>query len=234
MRSFLLGDSARDVAVKTCCGCRCTGNMRVLALTSLLFTTLTVAQTFGAIMANSSALLADCIAGYVASGTSFVNMLAEIRKGTRCHRWSQLIVPALSLSLLIYFTVAAMMEALVTLGPREVEDDDESVNPFIVIVFSIWGILSDSASLAAFVINLKRGGQDAEVNMLAVFVHVAADLARSGTMLVESILLFRFDWNEAVVDAWACIVVSVCILIAAAYGIYEWGAEVAHFIRTGD
>lgn len=234
VRSFLLPESATDdTAVRRICGCRFSGNMTVLAFTSLLFLSITVAQTFGAILANSSAMLADCVAGYVDSGTSFANMLAESRRGTRCHRWSQLTIPAISLSLLIYFTLDVMREAFVKLSP-EGDADDEGVNPYIVIAFAVWGLVFDSASVAAFIINSKQSGQEAEINMLAVFVHVAADLARSTSILVESILLFTFDWNEAVVDAWTCIVVSVCILMAAAYAIYEWGTEVADFIRTGE
>lgn len=206
--------------------------MRVLALTALLYTSITVAQTFGAVIANSSALLADCVAGYVDSGTSFANMLAESRKGTRCHRIMQLTIPVISLSLLSYFTLEVMLEAVEKLGPDREEEEDDTVNPYIVVFFSLWGLIFGIVALVAFIRNMRAG--NAEVNMLAVFVHVAADFARSLATLAESVLLFCVDWDEVAVDAWACIVVSVSILCAAVYALYEWWSELREFCRTGE
>jgi len=222
-----------DERIKVICGCRCSGNMRVLALTALLFMIITVAQTIGAVISNSEALLADCVSMAVDAGTYFLNMLAETQKGTRLHRWFQLIIPAVSLSLLIYFTLDVIREAVGNLSPGS--NEDESVNPSIVFAFALWGIIFDIASLYAFTRNQKKSGGQAGINMVAAFMHVAADFARSITTLTESILLFAYpNWNGVVIDAWSCLVVSVTILCGAAYALYEWVKELSEFIRTGE
>lgn len=226
VQSFFVADETPQVI----CGCRCSGNMRVLALTALLFMIITVAQTAGAIISNSAALLADCISMAVDSGTYFLNMLAESQRGKYRHRWLQLIIPAISLSLLIYFTLDVMRESLEELECCS-ENEDADVNPYIVFVFALWGIIFDSASLLAFMRNQRKSGGHAGVNMVAAFTHVAADFARSITTFVESIFLFAFDWNGVVVDAWSCIIVSITILFGAAYAFHEWGKELSEFIR---
>lgn len=57
-----LRDEAAPGAQRTCCfGGVLTPNSKVLLVTMGFFTTITIAQVFAAIQANSSALMADCV-----------------------------------------------------------------------------------------------------------------------------------------------------------------------------
>jgi hypothetical protein len=203
------------------CGCWWSGNMRVLLITAALFMLITIAQTVAAKIANSDALLADCISMAVDSLTYFLNIIVECLKGSCLYRASQLIVPAISLSILAYFTVAVIQEVLPVIqnGP----DEEDDVNAYIVLAFALFGILFDVISIYYFYRNLKRSeGSKLGVNMLAAFLHVGADLARSLTTFTESILILSFGFEGAITDAWACMIVSTTILIGVAYGVFEW------------
>eukprot|EP00931_Biecheleriopsis_adriatica_P078768 TRINITY_DN52185_c0_g1_i1.p1 TRINITY_DN52185_c0_g1~~TRINITY_DN52185_c0_g1_i1.p1 ORF type:complete len:293 (+),score=24.89 TRINITY_DN52185_c0_g1_i1:78-956(+) len=219
VQSFLESMDQKD-GYRRICGCWWSGNMRVLFVTAVLFSIITAAQTVAAEISNSEALLADCISMAVDALTYFLNMFVEVLKGKSLHRPAQLLVPAISVSLLIYFTIQVVHEALPNL--YNYEEDEGGVDPWIVLAFAVWGILFDLASIYYFHRNAKRSGSGLGINMMAAFLHVGADLTRSTTTLVESILIIRLGFNSTVTDAWACLIVSAIILVGAAFAVFEW------------
>merc|ERR1712039_805224 len=98
-------------------------------------------------ISRSEALLADCISMGVDALTYFLNIFVELLKGKALHRPAQLVVPAISISLLTFFTIQVVQEALPNLNNYE---EDDGVNPWIVLAFAVWGILFDLASLYYF------------------------------------------------------------------------------------
>jgi len=203
-------------------------NVKVLAITATLFMVITSAQVFAARAANSAELMADCISMGVDAGTYFLNMLVELCKGTLSHRPLQLTVPVLSISVLVYFIIDAMRESLATL--RGAPSDEEDVNPWIVFAFALWGIIFDVISLYAFRRNQKKGADGKSINMMTALMHVGADLARSVTTLILSLLIFA-GFDSAKADAWASLVVCVIILLGAACMVCEWVMEIRKSIH---
>jgi Co/Zn/Cd efflux system component len=96
------------------CG-KCTSQICVLALTAFLFAFITIAQFFAAIASNSQALLVDCVSMGVDALTYLLNIGVECIKGTKLHRVCELVVGAISLFLLTYFTLQVTLETLPTL-----------------------------------------------------------------------------------------------------------------------
>lgn len=214
------GDTGADAdRYRRICGCWWSGNTRVLFATAVLFTIITTAQYFAARIAKSEALLADCVSMAVDALTYFMNIGVEMLKGTKAHRPAQMIVPLISISLLSYFTIGVILEATPNLHNYDGADD---VNPWIVFAFACWGIVFDVASIYFFWRNAKKMGANLGINMMAAFLHVGADFARSCTTFVESILIIGFGFNGTVTDAWACMMVSAIILAGAAFALFEW------------
>lgn len=205
------------------CGCWWTGNQRVLLLTAALFGGLTLVQGAAADMSKSEALLADCISMGVDTLTYMLHIFGEAIKGNRCHRPVQLVVPAISLGLLSFFTVIVLVESIHTLrGEQDLWGEaDDDVDPWIVLVFAVLNIVLDFVSMLYFYWNAKQSGSRS-VNMLAAFLLVGADFVRGFVCLFESLMIIGFGYNGTLTDAWSCVIVSVTILLGAAYGIYEW------------
>merc|ERR1711879_344353 len=116
-------------------------------------------------------------------------------------REMQLVVPAISISILVYFVCDVIKESV---GKILQPDDDELVNPYIILGFAIFGIIFDVICLIAFARNQNEEGQG--VNMLAAFMHVAADFARSIATLIAAIMImyFGFDGHNGRVGRYHC------------------------------
>lgn len=222
-KSFLVKDGSDSS--RMICGFSCSGNMQVLALTLTLFGTVTLAQTIGAIMAHSEAMLADSCAMWVDCMTYLLNLIAEASEKFWFHRHFQVTIPAVSLTTLIYATASVLHVAINTLRGSASGDDDDDVNPYIVLAFSMWCMCFDFTALVAFVRN-QRKSKDKQVgvpiNMLVACAHVAADFCRSVTTLTESMLIMVFNFAGTRTDAWSCVVVSCIILLGTAFPIWEW------------
>ena len=131
-----------------------TPNIKALILTSFLFTTITVVQVFAAKIANSLALLMDCISMGVDALTYMGNIFVECRKRDGSpHEGSQIIVCAISLGCLLYFTWDESRESMATIaacrGTSAAEEPDD-VNGYITLAFGIGGVIFDILSLWAF------------------------------------------------------------------------------------
>ena len=124
-------------------------------VTAFLFTTITVAQVAAARIANSQALLMDCISMGVDALTYMGNIWVECRKRDGApHEGSQVIVCLISLSCLIYFTWDASQESLETIGGCKgltaYDKSGDDVNGKITLAFGAGGVVFDVLSLWAF------------------------------------------------------------------------------------
>jgi len=204
------------------CGCWWTSNMRVLLVTGVSCLVITLTQTFAAIVANSAALKADCVAGGVDSLAYFLNIFVEALKGKKGHRAAELLVPAASIGFLTVFTTLVLWDSIEILTGLDDADDEEEVNPWIVFGFTMWGLVYDVGCLLLFRRNLQRSGEKIGVNMLGVLLNLAADFVRGFVTLIESVLIIAFGFDGVITDAWACCFVSGIILLGAVYAIFEW------------
>lgn len=210
---------------------RCTPEVKALLLSACLFTTITSFQVWAANLANSRALLMDCISSGVDALTFMGNIVVECRKRDgRRHACSQLIVVASSLGLLTFFTIRAMGESYGSVlicqehGRNSSEDDDDDdVNGWITLGFALGNILFDSICLVHFFKSHKQTGSGKHVNMFSAFLHVGADFLRAFTTLVMSLLiLICTSWDSTCLDAHCSLVIGVTILCGVVVGLWKW------------
>merc|ERR1719401_504492 len=186
-----------------------TDNIKTLILTAFLFTLITVAQYFAALVANSRALLMEC----------------RKRDGGE-HKLSMLIVCALSLSFLVYFTYDAgaeswdVAQACWTNTPLSEEGDD--VNGWVTLAFGAGGLLFDVISVWYFRRSAKKSKDARPVNMLTAFLHVGADLLRSASTVIMSLLILLGGYDSSCLDAYTSLLIGAMILCGAVVGIFEW------------
>jgi len=206
--------------------------MRQLGLAALLFSVITLCQVFGAVAANSQALLLDCISMGVDAGSMAGNMVAEALKGTRFHRPAEIFVGGASMAVLLYFTLVAMAESLATIRQSD-GSDEESVNAYIVFAFAMGGLLFDVISLYVFYRGHKKHKSGHEMNIWTAVMHVSADLLRSSTTLVLSLSIMCLSYSSAMLDAWASLLVGSTILLGGLGGLFGWTRNVAKYVREG-
>jgi Co/Zn/Cd efflux system component len=207
---------------------RLTPNIRALCITAFLFTLITVLQVFAAKISHSQALLMDSISMGVDSLTYAGNIVVECRKRDGLdHRKSQLVVCAVSLGLLFYFTVAAARESWSTAQACmgfvvEAEGEAEDVNAWITLLFALGGIVFDVLAMLAFYGSHKRRGEGTQVNMYVAFLHVAADLVRSTSTLVMSLMILLSEMDSACADAYTSLFLAATIVAGASTGLVSW------------
>ena len=115
------------------------------------------------------------------------------------------------------------------------------VNPFIVFIFALFGLLFDLGSLWAFhrwgqKFSTLVGGEDSEaLNMSSALLHVLSDCLRSTTTLIESILIYFNPCTPSYIfDGWATLIVTLSILAGGLSGLYKWARQVQAWRRGGD
>lgn len=246
----LTGEDTATERFEVHCGIKTNGNMRVLALTALLFGIITLVQYVFALLYNSKAMEADSVSMAVDAFTYFMNIFVEMLsfKYPDWHRKAQIIVPAISITVLTFFTIQLMQESscgrkLIDCGEAEDEEgDDQPVSGWVMLIFAIWGILFDFASLYAFVKNAQANGEDKlGINMMAAFLHVGADFARSTVTFFAAIYIIlkatgiesEDAKTSSAADEWASLGVGGLILAGAAYAVYEWILDIKAFM-SGD
>jgi len=227
-RPAAASDVLTPIAKRCMCGLRWTDNMKVLALTSLLFATITVVQAAAAGYARSEALMADCVSMGVDALTYFLNVIVESREGKRLHAEMKLAVPAVCLAVLIYFSMIVLHEARDTLAGDVGGDDEDAVNPHIIIAFSLLGMVFGGVALRAF---MKDAEFEQGSNMTVALVQVLADFARCITTLVAAMLMLQFGLDGARTDAQACVVVSVLVFGGVGLAVWEWVKDLREYFR---
>jgi len=206
-----------------------TTSMKTLALTALLFSVITILQVFGATLANSKALLVDCISMGVDAGTYLGNMAVEYKRHSKHHAPFELAVGGLSLVTLIYFTLDALRESVDAISPGGGDSEDEDVNAWIIFAFALGGLLFDAVSLYAFRRSHRKTRSGREMNMWTALLHVGADFLRSATTLVSSMMILLLGYDGVAVDAWASLLVGATILLGAGFGLAGWTRKFAQW-----
>jgi Co/Zn/Cd efflux system component len=168
----LLNPDHHQEAGTTCCGLYVSGNSKTLLISTFLFLSITIAQYFAAIIANSQALKADCVSMLV-DGLSYIgNLMAECAIRKRTKKRLELTMSGISLSILLGFTTSFLLEPInaiqavacncttdeVTGEETCISDDskaqecvpEEAVNPYIVMSFALGGLVFDGLSLFAY------------------------------------------------------------------------------------
>jgi len=172
-------------------------------------------------------LLMDCVSMAVDAFTYVGNIVVEWRKRDGGdHKGSQLIVCAISLSCLLYFTYAAALESWATVqvcqGKAESDDDGDDVNGWITLAFGVGGVVFDIASLVAFYISDKKQGEVRAVNMFTALLHVGADFLRSTSTVVMSLLILVGGFDSTCLDAYTSLLIGASIVAGASVGIVSW------------
>jgi Co/Zn/Cd efflux system component len=106
----------------TCCfGGVLTPNAKILLVSMSFFTTITIAQVFAAIAANSNALMADCVSMGVDALSYSFNIVSEAWPSAdkRKQERNQLAGAIISLGLLLGFTLSFMLEAIGTISDAD-------------------------------------------------------------------------------------------------------------------
>jgi len=202
-------------------GLKCSGHIKVLALTAALFASITAAQTVGALIAHSMALLADCVSMGADALTYTLNIGVECLKGRPSHTAAELTVAAISMGILAYGTVMVTIEALGTLK-GETDDGGEEVNAYIVLGFALGGIVFDIISLQAFLRHHKKTNSGKEMNMWTALMHVGADFVRSMSTFVSSMLMLILNFDTTKTDAWTTMVITFTLAIGVLAGVVAW------------
>lgn len=201
-------------------------NIQALAVTATLFTLITVVQVFAAQIAHSQALLMDCVSMGVDAMTYMGNIFVECRKRDgRDHKGSQLIVCAISLGCLIYFTYAAGVESLATAkacARHATLEDDDDVNGWITLGFGAGGVVFDLISLWSFRRSERKGSGGRAMNMLTALLHVGADFLRSVSTVVMSLLILVGGFDSTCLDAYTSLLIGTLIIGGACVGIFQW------------
>lgn len=200
---------------------RLTPNIKALIVTAVLFITITLAQVAAARIANSQALLMDCISMGVDALTYMGNIWVECRKQDGApHEGSQVIVCLISLSCLVFFTWSASQESLQTIaecrGLTATDLPDNDVNGNITLAFGAGGVVFDILSLWAFCHSRRKEGH--AVNMFTALLHVGADFLRSVSTVVMSLLILVAHVESTCLDAYTSIVIGVSIICGAFWG----------------
>ena len=300
---------ATSWACDTCCGRRVTGRSKSLIVMSVLFTVITAAQYVAGTIARSVSLQADCVSMFLDVLSYLGNLAAECTVNPRLKEPIELAVSGTSFALLAGLTTWFIWTAVdgITAPPDE---DEEAVNPHIVIGFAVLGLVFDALSLVAYRVwgskaaddkkdqgsrgrkagratgsvkgasdsivitgshaappagvAVRVSGGDADdgdndaahagtvgpttaadvdaatatkasrLNMLSALGHVLSDTLRSGTTLVEGIVLITHPTADSVaIDGWSALIVCSLIAIGALFGIVSWVLAVRRVCSTG-
>jgi len=220
-----------------------------LLLTTVLFGIITVAQLFCAIISKSLALFGDSISMLVDVITYLSNLYAELSTASAYEKKrNQLVAAGFSLAILMILSFWVIYSATARLV-KDIEEGQEVVDPDIVLVFAIIGIMFDILSCTAFW-KLSRqtvrgdavihdpnsvptepssGGSGSQINMISALLHVLSDSIRSLTTLMEAILIKWFGTNGEITDAVAGLIMFSIIVAGGIGALKKWWKTVQEF-----
>merc|ERR1712014_250998 len=158
------------------------------------------------------------------------NIFVEWRKqGGSDRKGSQLIVCAISLSCLLYFTYDASQESWGTVqvctGAAQASGDGDDVNGWITLGFGVGGVVFDVISLCAFYLSNRKQGEVRAVNMFTALLHVGADFLRSTSTMVMSLLILVGGYDSTqptCLDAYTSLLIGASIVAGASMGVVSW------------
>ena len=236
------------------CGCFWSRNAKTFFVSLVMTSTITSAQVAGALIANSTALLADCASMAVDAITYAFNLLAECKQepDERKSRRNALIASGFSFFALILISIIFLIQGISDLEAHTWDDDSDSnstsgsssngdVNPYIVFGFAVGGLVFDLVSLIPYMLygcpcikknkGLDEAATSEEANLCSAFMHISADLLRSFTTLTESILIWAYGINGDQADAYATVIVLATIIIGLIKPVYDWTLDLADYRR---
>eukprot|EP01062_Namystynia_karyoxenos_P008394 TRINITY_DN12954_c0_g1_i1.p1 TRINITY_DN12954_c0_g1~~TRINITY_DN12954_c0_g1_i1.p1 ORF type:complete len:353 (+),score=117.35 TRINITY_DN12954_c0_g1_i1:81-1061(+) len=235
--SSVLGDSE----MLHCCGCGWSRPARTLMVSFVLFTTITGAQVAGALIAHSMALLADCASMGLDAITYAFNIYAECRQepDPRRRLRNELIASGISYACLIGISGYFLHDGITSIIDKSWEDGGDDVNAYIVFGFAVAGILFDVLSLVPYILYgcpcMKKAEDDEvggeQMNLLSALMHVSADLMRSVTTFIESLLIWAAGINGDKADSYATVIVTATIVLGAIKPVYEWALGVRAYLK---
>mmetsp|Transcript_23310 Transcript_23310/g.62266 ORF Transcript_23310/g.62266 Transcript_23310/m.62266 type:complete len:214 (+) Transcript_23310:432-1073(+) len=143
------------------------------------------------------------------------------------HVPSQLLIVAVSLSCLTYFTFEEIVGSwdimLFCMGVDEPDvKDDNNVNGAITLAFGLAGVVFDLVCLWSFYRSNKKTGSARQVNMFSALLHVGADFMRSVSTTFMSVLILSGAFDSTCLDAYTSMFVGVTIIAGALLGFYKW------------
>jgi len=189
-------------------------------VTMLLIATLTSAQIWAAYTAKSLALFSDSGSMAIDTVSYATNLWAECVESEQQQR-NQLIATPLSIFALLSFTGYVLYSSCNILLSDEPQEDD--VNSYIVFGFGAAGMVLDLVGLCALGKGKKEKSTSAgDLNLNSAKIHIIADVMRNLTCLVDSILIWFYDFESTTTDAWATLIVSGLIILCCAEMIREW------------
>merc|ERR1711897_62671 len=183
--------------------------------------------------------MGDCISMAVDAFTYMGNILVECKKRDGGHHLrSQLIVTAISLSLLLYFTHGASRESWDTIqicrGNAPSDGDDDDVNGYITLAFALGGMVFDIISLWFFFQSHKKTGSGRALNMFTALLHCGADFLRSSSTTVTSVLILTGEFDSTCLDAYTSLFIGATIVCGGLYGIVNWFRMLISSLQSTD
>jgi len=133
-----------------------------------------------------------------------------------------IVVAGMSLFALAALTLRELVGSVAVLRSGGAEEEQDIVNPYIVMGFSVAGLFFDFVSLWAFRRSHRRHRSGGDMNMWSALLHVLADLLRSVTTLALSFAILLWQHDSVVLDAWASLLVGATVLVGVAAGLARW------------
>lgn len=210
-------------------------NKFLLLLTAILFGIFVIAQTVGAVLSNSLALLGDSAAMSVDVIAYFGNWYGEDMKdqglelSKKDRKFLKIYLPLLSVSLLFGVNVYITVDAIMTLIDHPEEED---VDSRFLIIFGVLNLAVDIVSSYYFYLRKDdvfretvipndhieadiNGSSDEFIeynfNMLTAFSHLGGDTCRTVATLAAGIVSMTTTINGDVCDAIAGLIAATTI-----------------------
>ena len=222
-----------------------------LIMSAVLFFTLSTAQIVFAVIGNSLALRADAGAMYADVVVYVIAIYCESipESKARYKRIFTLVVSFLSTIILLSITIKFTYDGSIGISNRIAVHnsmDDASANGTVMIIFGVLNMLIDLSCLFYGVLlprlrkkkmeqnnnndtdNDDEDNGELNVNTMAAYAHVAADLIRStATIIAAVIILLKAPFYQFADDV-SSLVANVTIILGCTVGLWEWWCKLQH------
>ena len=220
-------------------------------MSAVLFFTLSTAQIVFAVIGNSLALRADAGAMYADVVVYVIAIYCESipESKARYKRIFTLVVSFLSTIILLSITIKFTYEGSIGISNRIAVHnsmDDASANGTVMIIFGVLNMFIDLSCLFYGVLlprlrkkkmeqnnnndtdNDDEDNGELNVNTMAAYAHVAADLIRStATIIAAVIILLKAPFYQFADDV-SSLVANVTIILGCTVGLWEWWCKLQH------
>ena len=255
MNMNIPNNNNNDNAKSSSCFSRSTrglsSTVKGLIMSAVLFFTLSTAQIVFAVIGNSLALRADAGAMYADVVVYVIAIYCESipESKARYKRIFTLVVSFLSTIILLSITIKFTYEGSIGISNRIAVHnsmDDASANGTVMIIFGVLNMFIDLSCLFYGVLlprlrkkkmeqnnnndtdNDDEDNGELNVNTMAAYAHVAADLIRStATIIAAVIILLKAPFYQFADDV-SSLVANVTIILGCTVGLWEWWCKLQH------